>query len=75
MTTGVNVSVILTTTRTVWEAHWPLIATYIVFQIVAAIGSYWPSGFISVLYSLLVAIISTAIGLFIIQKVVTVTKH
>lgn len=69
-----SVTVSWIATRTIWEKNWPLIGAYILLQLVLAAISYWPSGAMSVAFSLFGSLLSTVLGLFIVAKIVTKTR-
>jgi hypothetical protein len=69
-----NVQVFWALSQTAWEKNWPLIVVFVTIQFFLAIVSYWTSGWISVGWSIFGSIVSTALGLLIVVKVVTKTR-
>lgn len=58
--------------RTIWDKNWPLIVLYGLLQLGLAYFSYYTNGVVSVALSLGGSIVSTVLGLFIVQKIVTI---
>jgi hypothetical protein len=69
-----NVQVFWTLSQTAWEKNWPLIVVYAAIQFAFAAASYWTSGWSSVGWSIFGSLVSTALGLFIVVKVLTKTR-
>ena len=62
-------------TKRMLQKHWGWIATYVGFQLLALIPTYFFQDWMSVGFALLVAVIGTAIGLKIVTQVIVETRE
>jgi hypothetical protein len=69
-----NVIVLTTIVQTVWKWSWRLVVFYAAIQFLWAVVSFWTNGWISVGWSVAGSVVSTVVGFFIVEKVITKTS-